>query len=313
MSDTSKNELIVSEEGQGDPQNDSVYDFLYHDVRRVGSFLAQFDDSGHLQQVIQSERAVKGQRRGWQFKLGGSIALVGSANAEGGRTPAEGGAEASERVYDPLWTNARALLDYLSGANLIQYDTRQAAIGQFVLASGSLIVLDLAMMKQAWDISSIRKGILQSVVQSLQGQQPPGNRHQRRAVAMGTNKNSINTEFEMIMALLSMMPHSIQAQMLGNENVIWCTLDEASIVGRSSDLMLKYDTSISGDWYMLGILDAYPNFASTEGLNNAIVDLAGTMVGQIAARLGPVAREWLGRPNGAYGMTPLLIFRKVSS
>src|ERR1700682_1288268 len=40
---------------QEDQRNNSVYDFLYHDARRVGSFLAQFELQGVPQQSRASE------------------------------------------------------------------------------------------------------------------------------------------------------------------------------------------------------------------------------------------------------------------
>lgn len=43
-----------SEPAQGQPATASVYDFLYHDARRVGSFLAQFDENGLLQSLKRS-------------------------------------------------------------------------------------------------------------------------------------------------------------------------------------------------------------------------------------------------------------------
>ena len=36
------------------PESRSVYDFLYHDARRVGSYLAQFEASGLLQSLKQT-------------------------------------------------------------------------------------------------------------------------------------------------------------------------------------------------------------------------------------------------------------------
>src|SRR5258708_22683520 len=101
-----------------DQNTDSVYDFLYHDARRIGSFLAQFDNFGHRQEVTSSETASKGAKRGYSLKLGGSLPLPGSPEgAEGGITlgmdPSQSGSEGQMRVYDPLWTNALTLLDYL--------------------------------------------------------------------------------------------------------------------------------------------------------------------------------------------------------
>ena len=114
-----------------DQNTDSVYDFLYHDARRIGSFLAQFDNFGHLQKVTSSETASKGVRRGYSLKVAGSLPVPGSPEgAEGGITlgvdPSQSGSEEQTRVYDPLWTNALALLDYLDERGLIQRDVTTA-------------------------------------------------------------------------------------------------------------------------------------------------------------------------------------------
>lgn len=44
----SKKGEAASAKEQGEPAIDSVFDFLYHDSRRIGSFLSQFDESGLL-------------------------------------------------------------------------------------------------------------------------------------------------------------------------------------------------------------------------------------------------------------------------
>src|SRR5262245_33318773 len=151
----SKNDDRASAEGHDEPANDSVYDFLYHDARRVGSFLAQFDDAGHLQQITQSDAVTKGSKRGWRVGLGGGMSPVGNAEASLELGPQQSGSETSERVYDPLWTNARTLLDYLSERDLIERDIHNARIGQFVLASGALTIIDLPMLKGAWDKKTV--------------------------------------------------------------------------------------------------------------------------------------------------------------
>lgn len=127
----------------------SVYDYLYYDARRVGSFLAQFDPSGHLQQITQTDSVSKGTKRGYSVKLGGSVPVPGSPEAaEGsltfGREPGQTGSEGMSRIYDPLWTNAKLLLDYLDEQNLIKRDLASATMGQFIVATGEISVLDLA-------------------------------------------------------------------------------------------------------------------------------------------------------------------------
>ena len=84
----------VSREAHAEPPNDSVYDFLYHDARRVGSFLAQFDDAGHLQQVTQGDTAAKGRRASYKLEVTGDLGHA-MGLPQGGvsfrRNPAEAG------------------------------------------------------------------------------------------------------------------------------------------------------------------------------------------------------------------------------
>jgi hypothetical protein len=313
LSDTPPIEKQVSEREQGEQERDSVFDFLYHDARRVGSFLAQFDDSGHLQQITQSESRTKGLKRGWKFSLGGGVGEFGTGEASVERGPGEGGSQASERVYDPLWTNARTLLDYLFEREMIQRDIWQAALAQFVLVKGTLVVLDVAMLKGAWERPLIKK-----LISGQNESDADLNRHQRRRnAALGQEKPPTNTH--LLIELLSILPHSVQAQLVGDNFSAWCSLAPEGLVGLSSDLVLKHGSLVPGLWHILGVLDAKPQpgpaadgRGKLTGLEEAVVGLAETEVGTLAARLSPFTRRLLGRPYGAFGLTPLLIFREVS-
>lgn len=59
----SKNDVTASQEEQGEAGPDSVFDFLYHDSRRIGSFLSQFDNNGLLTAINQGESASRNARR----------------------------------------------------------------------------------------------------------------------------------------------------------------------------------------------------------------------------------------------------------
>ena len=134
----------ASDKAPDEQKNDSVFDFLYYDRQRVGSFLAQFDDSGHLQQVKASDSASKGTKRGLKIGAGASyFGTGGNLNFE--RSPGEHGVEATERIYDPLWSNALTLLDYLESANLI---CRDVAAGHLTATFGTLSVLRELMLSE---------------------------------------------------------------------------------------------------------------------------------------------------------------------
>ncbi len=223
----SKTESAVSAQEQGEPGSDSVFDFLYHDVRRVGSFLAQFDDAGHLQQVTQSDGATRSSKRGWKAAAGGSLPGVGSANISAERGPEKGGFQASERVYDPLWTNARTLLDFLNEREMLKRTLIGAGIGQFVLVSGTLLILDLPMLKSAWGSPAIQKLMKDGArAQTV----ATGNRHERRGQAAAPVSKS--PEIELIVAVLSMMPHVLQCRLLESVRKLLESYESDVIQGR---------------------------------------------------------------------------------
>jgi hypothetical protein len=308
----SKSDNEASGEEPEDQGNASVYDFLYHDVRRVGSFLAQFDEAGHLWQVTQSEGVVKSQSRGFRFAAGAEIAQVGAANLDLSRSPASGGSEASERIYDPLWTNARTLLDYLSERRMLQRDLPAARIGEFVLASGELAVVDLPMLRQLWELPIVRDTVRAAVVPSPENQAEARNRAERRRESRQQPKRPLTIAedpAEFILQSVRYYPHAIQATLITSGGVaVWSSLREESLVGSSADLMLKHGPVLAGVWNIVGILDALPEVAQSEALAAA---LGNTPFAQVAQALAPVVRQMLGRPDHAYGVTPLLIFREI--
>jgi hypothetical protein len=105
--------------------------------------------------------------------------------------------------------------------------------------------------------------------------------------------------------------------MLSDTNNYWCILDDASVVGRASDFMLKHGAMLSGEWHMLGVLDAHPydpNYRTESGENieQVLASIAETAVGQMFVHLAQAMRPVAGRPASAWGVTPLLIFRDIA-
>jgi len=156
--------VTASEEAQDAAATDSVFDFLYHDSRRIGSFLSQFDNNGLLTGLSHGETAARGSKRGYKLGIGGELPLLGGAKVDFEREPAELGSETLERSYDPFWTNALTFLDVLSEKALIKPQIEQAALGQFVLARGQLTVLDMTMMKDAWAMETVQQAAQQSIL-----------------------------------------------------------------------------------------------------------------------------------------------------
>jgi hypothetical protein len=292
---------------------------MYCDSRRIASFLAQFDDMGTLDKIVHREGVTRNSKRGWNFNLSGGGSLLGTG-AQGGAafgvTPEAGGTEVSERFYDPFWTNARTLLDYLLEHRLINQNMEKpAALGQFVLVKGSIVLLDLGLLRGAWEKPPIQKAIKATVMAEQQGALSK-NRHERRAQGTAAQGNSLS-EMDALISLISLLPHTLQIRLFAEKHSFWSTLDESSVVGRASDLMLKHGALLGGQWHMLGVLDAFPydpQYRTEDGkdMSELLAELAVTAIGQMVARLAPAVQPMMGRPAHAWGITPLLIFRDVA-
>ncbi|WP_224543116.1 hypothetical protein [Mesorhizobium sp. CA16] len=299
--------MKVSDEGQGEHHENFVLDFLYNDARRIGSFLAQFEDSGTLQQVTQHESVAKGNKRGWRIGLGGGANIAGTGGTgeiSFERSPAEVGSEASELVFDPLWANALTLLDYLAGRDLIEPNIAKAGIGQFVKVTGNLRIHDLGILKLLWDIPAVRRQM--GGVGSMSKNQAKRLDPATKAAADG---------LELGIEVMKVLPHGISARLTASGGVeVWASLHSDSITGSTADLFLKHGDQIAGQWSMLGVLDAEPTDIQPTNFTNEESGLRIFTNGfsHILDVLGPLTRMFLGRPSGAYGMTPLVIYREVA-
>jgi len=318
----SKSDETVSAEGRGGQNTDSVFDFLYHDTRRVGSFLAQFDRFGHLQQISAKENASKGGKGGYSFKVAGNLpALPGSTEGTEGsltfsRDPSEGGSEGQERVYDPLWTNALTLLDYLDERGLIHRDVITGRVGQFVIASGKLSILNMGMLPKIWESGAIRDMAVRQWVETakIQWAANPVN-----AALRGSERNRLEnacvkaaTEGAKAgMDVIPSLPHSAQCTITGTNFSVWSSLTGEGMVGTVADLSLKHGTEIPGEWHLLGVLDALPSPITEQ----TTIANTGTPqhFGSIIKNFSNLGRTLLGRAPEAFGVTALLLFRQVAA
>lgn len=210
-----------SERRSEDQSGNSVRDFLYHDVRRIASFLAQFHTYGVLQQVKATEAV--GRSGASKTVISGDVGVPmvakGTATMDGTVTEEE--RDSAEHVYDPLWTNAQALLDYLSERGMIIRDLSSARIGQFVLVSGKLATFDLGILREAWKMPAIKAVIGKELSKSTANE--PHNRAERRT-ARHKPQTGVFSEAESALALLGLLPHTIQATIRSEDHTIWSSL-----------------------------------------------------------------------------------------
>lgn len=318
----SKSDETALDEAQGEQNTGSVYDFLYHDARRIGSFVSQIDPSGHLIGLKQTETAESGSGMRSSASVGGNVVIArGGASLEDQRSDAE--RESLERTYDPLWANALGLLDLLDERRMIRDGLAGSRIGHFVKVSGSISVSDLTMWRGLWSLPALKQMLAENAKAERQAARAAlPNRAAKRAAFAGSKTSSdtlLQNEMASALALIEMLPHTIQARLKTEAGeTVWCSLGEDGMVVSASDLTLKHGVAVSGRWTMVGVLDALPDPDTGEALaasgHEAVehsVDNNASPFGDLTGTLTPIIRGLLGRPNGAYGMTPLVIFRQI--
>lgn len=295
----------------------SVLDFLYHDSRRIGSFLAQFEGDGHLQQMTRNKDGSRSKREisGKEFR--GNVGIA-AGKLQGSAETTVNMLEGYSQVFDPYWSNARAFLDYLSDHNMLKRDIENARIGQFVLVTGSLIVADMGMLQSLWSLPTIKQVIANAVNGSESENvtnNSNGNRQQRRSAGRQKPPEPAGSlDLQVTMEVLPHLPHSAHLHVVSNDFAVWAPAASDSLVTPTSDLVLKHGAKVAGQWSMLGILDAMP-FDESELMTGMEMLRTGMLsndnIAQAALNLAPIIKQAIGRPILSYGMTPLLVFREV--
>ena len=314
-SEQKKSELTPTSDGgdlgqqREDQRNEPVLDFLYHDARRVASLLSQFETYGTPQQVkaIESVRTSQTTKTNFGADIGMPLVAKGTIGRDTQTTDET--FDSAERTYDPFWSNALTLIRFLEAREILRRDVTTARIGQFVQVSGKLLMIDLSIMKQLWPKTAIRKALSAGATQTS-----AQNRHERRAQNAQKSDKQDNTEA--ILSIVEAFPHTIQGNISFGGGGVWFNLKPECMVTEPADLLLKHGIEISGEWSAVGILDALPNDESDGDpllqMLNRFGDVGGTLGGHLRQML-ELARQTMGRSKTAYGLTPLVIFRKVST
>jgi len=272
---------------RGPKKDDSVFDFLYADHKRLAVLHSQFNMYGHLTRLLKQTTTSSGLSGGLNL----AVTKLGSDKSED---------QSLEKEYDAQWALPLAFLEELADRDMIERTISSASIGQFVLWSGDLTLRDLGMVKLALQLPSLKKEILAPPRDLTKEQQKEDRKNRERGLEM-----------------LSIIPDSIQAEIRSLNGTLWGVLRGDSLTSAFGDVALQYGTRIQGKWSMLGILDAKPDEQGMreqlEAANTiADTDWTQTGLGALMGMFGPFARQLLGRRPSQYGATPLLIFREIA-
>lgn len=300
-----EDENLLSHDGTHQNAN-YVYDFLYQDVSRIGSYLAQLAPLGHVNAIKHTSTNQENRTSSTTIFCNFLLKIL---NFGGNKTSrkSKSKSDADESSIDPLWRNAIQLKSILSEQGMIASCPTQAEIGRFVLLQGSLSIFNLKLLDVVWNSEKLLELSRLSVGTLLQV-----DKHFRKYASVASklnkieNKNTADDDVsKAFIDMIKSLPLPLQGRLTTKENNLFCfSLQESGLTSGSLDLLSKYGTAIHGKWFVLGILDAKPNSPPVD--QNETTNHFFNIINAISW----VARIF-GRSGDSYGISPLLIYRKA--
>ncbi len=266
----------------------TLFDFLYIDFDRVNSLYSQLF-SGLLSVIEQvaSETITSGT----DLRLGPSSF---------GTTRRSEQKESESRV-DRLNPHDLILSDVLQGLvqnNFIQTDVSQAHPGNLVLLNGRISILNFEAYRHIINI------IPNFPMPTVGGMTHTEKKHRKQ---QEKEERKVHEFTSNIIKLISeLVPWGLQIIMQTSSLTAWGALRTENLRELPGNITLKMGPTLTGNWYLLGIVDVVgpPEQELPANLTPQIqgmIDAANTI------------RSMFGRPDNHLGVTPLLIFRKLSS
>lgn len=271
---------------QESPSEEYLSDYAYIDSVRLSHYYGQLSKYGLVTQAKHSSKTSGKDLARLKVK---AVVLEGAGHHESGSE------EAVELQVDPAFSRPQETLDALYEAGYIGETISAARIGSLVLTKGHLSIFDIRMLKNMWpQIAEMVTASETSHITNL-GQR-------QKAQAAKKKENNVLAE------IISQVPHSIQGTFLTDAGDAWFTLQPEYLRINAEDIAFKHGADLSGEWHVLGIVDALPDDLATQleapaRVNSEIEEGLRGMLGML--------RMVLGRPLHRYGITPIMIFRTM--
>jgi hypothetical protein len=311
----------TSGEASAAQEESCVYDFLYYDARRIGSFQAQLGGYGAPGKIRHQQQSGESSLDSAGSKAQGGVPTIASGELAAQIQRSVQYGESLDQEYDPFWINGLNLHNDLSSRALLKSDLEGAQIGDFVDIQGALSVVDFAMFQNLWSKPSIQ-ALVSLGVQGPVALEAPKGKHLNRAAreressAMTPAERLAKlTTAEFIGDILSAIPHRVQARLLTDaRQTVYANLKAADLVIEASDVFLKHGIAVSGRWRIFGVLDALPDAYSPDPLKTELIaNFTAQPFGQMASGMLPLLQAGYARPPEAWAVTPIMVFREISA
>ncbi|MHB5767173.1 DUF6414 family protein [Klebsiella pneumoniae] len=270
---------------------DSLYDFLYVDRVRASSLTAQLYGPGVATAIKMITSDIDKSTKGVGFDI---KVLKANTSVE------EAINHTQEKQFDATWSLPINLLDQLNQAGMIRNGLNGEQLGNTVAVQGNMRIFDISMLQKSIPFMIKLYGNQQQ--KSPQKNQKKTNDPDNIEVAPGITLG-------MVSELLNIVPNTLQVDFIDkNGNTIWMTINREYLTINPDDMFLKYGGRIPGDWFVVGLIDALPEVHQ----NNHPLHFPVHPVKDGIAQMLNAIKALAGRGEDSYGITPLVIFRKMN-
>lgn len=259
-----------------------LYDFIYLNHDALAFYNAQLDGDGMLTSSVVTHSTGEKMKQ----NIGGSVKIVQGSHEESSHY-----GSSRQNSFDTSKSLPLNVMREMNRRSLIQSDIESAQVGQAVLFSGRMQIVDLALIS----------GILQPALQTELDKMPEQTAAQKRA------RQKKAAENEALVKMFQSLPELLQIRLFDDEKSAWCTVRHADMMVDSFSLAMKHGVTVRGEWHVLAVLDALPEDSELD--MKAFEYMTDVDNGYFTALLH--LRGMMGRRFNEYGITPLAVFRKL--
>lgn len=290
----------------------SIYDFIYLDLPKIRSYMAQMRGGVNVEYTKSSGTDINDNNL---FSVtakgegGINVPFVASGNGgvEGTGEWANGTNNSNSRSTTQNLEDIlpRDMINALIDENLVHKNLSSANLGKLVLIKGKMFFLDYKQL------CSVATPTLDFYWKFL------ATNEQKKQQAKDKSMKLV----EGLMNVLDGYPIQLQAYLqttspIGADDYVWMSLEQSNLNNNHFDAAFKYNISSEEDFYVLGIFDAQPDDGVDSQMSEKIDGFSEKLksfndVNDFLLSILNMYRTIAGRPKECYGMTPVAIFRQL--
>jgi hypothetical protein len=299
---------------QSQESQSSVFDFVYLDIKRIALYFSQLNKYGNLTGLVRSVQHSDEDKSSFRAQIGPR-----SVRAELRGEASEGQQTGIQRHYDTQWKQPVEFLKELQDRDMVKRTFEEVEVGDIFILPGNLSLIDIGMFTKVWEVVANQAKAQARAAAGTRpsiGQDRRKQRGQAGSGTLGTAGTSAAGQVEplneWVLRMFGALNQPVFLNFQSKGRRFWAMADPSAMIADGAGLVYKHGTTIPGTWHLLAILDALD---SDPGTGEPWLKRAGGVepneIGVSFLNIMSEFRTMMGRPIGAYGVTPLAIFREI--